>query len=68
MPAVSRSQQRFFGFLKSNPEEAAKRGISPKVVDEFAHGPAGTIQGLPQRAGNAVSTKPKMRSFGQLAP
>jgi len=41
MPATTARQQRFFGWLKGNPAEAARRGISSKVVDEFAHGPVG---------------------------
>ena len=36
MPAKSRAQQRFFGYLKSNPEERKRRGISTKDVDDFA--------------------------------
>lgn len=48
MPAESKAQQRFFGYLKANPEEAQRRGISPTVADEFAHGPGGTTKGLPQ--------------------
>ena len=50
MPAVSRVQQRFFGYLKANPEEAAQRGISAKVAGEFAHAPGGSTKGLPVRA------------------
>lgn len=36
MPARSKAQQRFFGYLKAHPEEAKKRKISARVVDEFA--------------------------------
>jgi hypothetical protein len=50
MPAESKRQQRFFGFLHAHPEEAARRGISGKVAEEFAHGPGGTTKGLPERA------------------
>jgi hypothetical protein len=49
MPAESKVQQRFFGFLHAHPEEAARRGISGKVAEEFAHGPGGTTKGLPER-------------------
>ena len=66
--ASSRSQQRYMGYLKANPQEAAQRGIPPAMVDNLARGPGGTIQGLPQHIGNAVSTQPKLRRFGQLAP
>jgi hypothetical protein len=64
MPAVSKAQQRFFGYLKANPAEAAKRGISAKVADEFAHAPGGTDKGLPARA----PKEKKKRIFGSLAP
>lgn len=50
MPATSQAQQRFFGWLKANPAEAQRRGISAKVADEFAHAPGGTTKGLPARA------------------
>jgi len=36
MPAVSKKQQRFFGYLLSNPEERKKRGISKKAAKDFA--------------------------------
>ena len=36
MPAVSQKQQRFFGYLLSNPEERKKRGISKKAAKDFA--------------------------------
>lgn len=36
MPSVSKNQRKFFGFLKGNPDEAKKRGIAGKVVDEYA--------------------------------
>jgi hypothetical protein len=64
MPATSGAQQRFFGWLKGNPREAAKRGISAKVVDEFAHAPGGTTKGLPGRA----PKEKKQRMFGSLSP
>lgn len=35
MPAKSKSQYRFFKWLESNPSEAKKRGVSPKIVKEF---------------------------------
>jgi hypothetical protein len=50
MPSVSKSQRKFFGFLKGNPSEAKKRGISGKVVDEYA---STKEKGLP----NKVSSK-----------
>ena len=36
MPAVSKKQQRFFGYLLSNPEERKKKGISKKDAQDFA--------------------------------
>ena len=36
MPAVSQKQQRFFGYLLSNPDERKKRGISKKAAKDFA--------------------------------
>ena len=36
MPAVSKKQQRFFGYLLSNPEERKKKGISKKAAQDFA--------------------------------
>ena len=36
MPAVSKKQQRFFGYLLSNPEERKKKGISKKAAKDFA--------------------------------
>ena len=36
MPAVSKKQQRFFGYLLSNPEERKKKGISKKSAKDFA--------------------------------
>ena len=36
MPAVSKKQQRFFGYLLSNPNERKKRGISKKAAKDFA--------------------------------
>ena len=36
MPAVSKKQQRFFGYLLSNPDERKKRGISKKSAKDFA--------------------------------
>ena len=36
MPAVSKKQQKFFGYLLSNPEERKKKGISKKAAKDFA--------------------------------
>ena len=36
MPAVSKKQQKFFGYLLSNPEERKKKGISKKSAKDFA--------------------------------
>jgi hypothetical protein len=36
MPSVSKKQQRFFGYLLSNPDERKKRGISKKAAKDFA--------------------------------
>jgi hypothetical protein len=41
MPSVSGRQHRFFGFLKSHPEEAAKKHVSMGVVNEFLHADKG---------------------------
>lgn len=49
MPAVSQAQQRLFGFLKSHPAEARRRGIPGEVVEEFAKAPGGSTAGLPER-------------------
>ena len=36
MPSVSKKQQKFFGYLLSNPEERKKKGISKKAAKDFA--------------------------------
>ena len=36
MPAVSKKQQRYFGYLLSNPDERKKKGISKKDAKDFA--------------------------------
>ena len=36
MPAVSKKQQRYFGYPLSNPEERKKKGISKKAAKDFA--------------------------------
>jgi len=36
MPAVSKKQQKYFGYLLSNPEERKKKGISKKAAKDFA--------------------------------
>ena len=36
MPAVSKKQQRYFGYLLSNPDERKKKGISKKAAKDFA--------------------------------
>lgn len=46
MPAVSRSQRRFFGMLDHNPAMAAKSGMSKSTLHEFASTPE---KGLPER-------------------
>lgn len=74
IPAKSARQQRFFGYLKSHPLEAAAKGISPKVVDEFAHAPGGTLKGLPTSVPKVKPKKapsaPKLGRihFGSLSP
>jgi len=37
MPAESKAQRRFSGFLKGHPEEAKRRGISQSTVEDFVH-------------------------------
>lgn len=65
MPAKSARQQRFFGYLKSHPLEAAKRGISPKVVDEFAVGPVPSVKPKKGKLPKAPNLK---FHFGSMAP
>jgi hypothetical protein len=60
MPATSKAQARFFGYLKGNPAAAKRRGISAKVVEEFVPRGKGSINKLPERA------RPKPR-FGSLS-
>ena len=36
MPAVSKKQQKYFGYLLSTPEERKKKGISKKAAKDFA--------------------------------
>ena len=35
MPASSKKQQRYFGYLLSNPDERKKKGISKKDAEEI---------------------------------
>ena len=46
MPAVSVKQQRFFGYLLSNPKERKERGIKKKVAKDFA---STKHEGLPMK-------------------
>ncbi len=46
MPAVSVKQQRFFGYLLSNPKERKARGIKKKVAKDFA---STKHEGLPMK-------------------
>ncbi len=46
MPAVSKSQQRFFGYLLANPKERKKEGVSKKVAKDFA---STKHDGLPEK-------------------
>jgi hypothetical protein len=48
MPSVSAAQHRFFAEMMSNPEEAARRGISPKTAAEFVHADKGRVDELPE--------------------
>ena len=51
MPAVSKSQQRFFGYLLSNPDERKKEGVTKKVAKDFA----GTKhKGLPEKVKEGI--------------
>ena len=53
MPAVSKSQQRYFGYLLSNPDERKKEGVTKKVAKEFA----GTKhKGLPEKVKEGIDT------------
>ena len=45
MPAVSKKQQRFFGYLLSNPEERKKKGISKKAAKDFAQDVKEAVKG-----------------------
>ncbi len=38
MPSVSKQQFKFFEVMKHNPEEAKKKGISPRVANEYTQG------------------------------
>lgn len=60
MPSVSKAQHRFFGFLKGNPEEAKRRGISSKVVEEFA---TTKEKGLPERKAPGFGRKKNAARF-----
>ena len=51
MPAKSKAQQKFFGYLLSNPDERKKEGVSRKVAREFA----GTKhKGLPEKVKESI--------------
>ena len=51
MPAKSKAQQRFFGYLLSNPDERKKEGVSRKVARDFA----GTKhKGLPEKVKEGI--------------
>ena len=51
MPAKSKAQQRYFGYLLSNPDERKKEGVSRKVAREFA----GTKhKGLPEKVKEGI--------------
>ena len=51
MPAVSKSQQRYFGYLLSNPDERKKEGVTKKVAKDFA----GTKhKGLPEKVKEGI--------------
>lgn len=39
MPAKSTKQKKFMGFLKGNPKERMKVGLSEKQVDHFVKSP-----------------------------
>jgi len=60
LPALSKSQRRFFGWLEHNPEQAKAEGkypteISKQGIHDFA---ATKEKGLPER----VSKKTKLRA------
>lgn len=46
MPAKSKAQRRFFGYLKGHPAEAKKRGISSETIEKYVHT---SDAGLPER-------------------
>ena len=51
MPAKSKAQQRYFGYLLSNKDEREKEGVSRKVAREFA----GTKhKGLPEKVKEGI--------------
>ena len=51
MPAKSKAQQKYFGYLLSNPDERKKEGVSRKVAREFA----GTKhKGLPEKVKEGI--------------
>ena len=59
MPARSKAQQRFFGYLKAHPEEARKRGISVRAVEEFAT--TGGNKNLPEKLSCMMGHKKKKK-------
>ena len=57
MPAVSKAQQRFFGWAEHNPDKAKAEGKAIGMSQQQMHDFAATPQkGLPQRA-------PKKRQY-----
>lgn len=48
MPAVSKAQRRFMGYLVGNPAEAKRRGISVESAKHFA---STNEKGLPEKVG-----------------
>lgn len=70
MPFKSDKQRKFFGAMKSNPEEAKARGIKPRVINEFLKAtPAPKIKNLinpetmPHTPGSPASPEEKFSTL-----
>lgn len=54
MPMESKAQNRLMHWAAAHPEEAAKRGIKPKVAHDFVEASHGQrVRDLPERVGRA---------------
>lgn len=68
MPARSQAQQRYFGAIRGG-EIPKPKGMTDKVVDEFAHLPGGTKRkGLPEHLADGRSKPMTNTAFQQTSP